>query len=375
VLFAICFVLFVIFIVEAKTMVHQKRIPYLLTLLLTFSAWQYAVAQQKKPNVVILATGGTIAGAAASGTQAAYTSGAVTIDAMITAVPGLTNMANIKGEQISNVGSQDMSFEIMLKLAKRINELQKQGDVDGIVVTHGTDTMEETAFFLNLVVKGDKPVVMVGSMRPSTAVSADGPLNLYNAVGVAIDPNAKGRGVLVVMNDWIHAAHSLTKTSTTAIQTFMSPLRGVVGVANYGKNDFYNTPTWKHTSGSEFDVTDVTRLPRVDIIFACADMPADLIDASVANGAKGIVIAGVGNGNMNKASLEAAARAAKKGVVVVRSSRVATGSVGRNVEVNDDEMGFVASDELNPQKARLLLSLALLKQRSMTELQNLFTTY
>jgi len=355
-------------------MVHQKRI-YLLTLLLTLSASQYAIAQQKKANVVILATGGTIAGAAASGTQAAYTSGAVTIDAMIAAVPGMTNMANIKGEQISNVGSQDMSFEIMLKLAKRINELQKQGDVDGIVVTHGTDTMEETAFFLNLVVKGEKPVVMVGSMRPSTAVSADGPLNLYNAVGVAVDPNARGRGVLVVMNDWIHAAHSLTKTSTTAIQTFMSPLRGVVGVATYGKNDFYNSPQWKHTSGSEFDVTDVNKLPRVDIIFACADMPADLIDASVANGAKGIVIAGVGNGNMNKASLDAAARAVKKGVVVVRSSRVATGSVGRNVEVNDDEMGFVASDELNPQKARLLLSLALLKQRSNADLQNLFTTY
>jgi L-asparaginase len=355
-------------------MVHRHRIHILLLLVLTLSSSHYAFAQ-KKPNVVILATGGTIAGAAASGTQAAYTSGAVTIDAMIAAVPGIKDMANIKGEQISNVGSQDMSFEIMLKLAKRINELIKQPDVDGIVVTHGTDTMEETAFFLNLAVKGDKPVVMVGSMRPSTAVSADGPLNLYNAVGVAVDPNAKGRGVLVVMNDWIHAAHSLTKTSTTAIQTFMSPLRGVVGVSTYGKNDFYNTPAWKHTSGSEFDVAGVTKLPRVDIIFACADMPPDLIDASVANGAKGIVIAGVGNGNMNKASLDAAANAAKKGVIVVRSSRVATGTVGRNVEVNDDELGFIASDELNPQKARLLLSLALLKQRSKSDIQNLFSTY
>jgi L-asparaginase len=284
-------------------------------------------------------------------------------------------MANIKGEQISNVGSQDMSFDIMLKVAKRINELMSKSDVDGFVITHGTDTMEETAFFLNLVVKGDKPVVMVGSMRPSTAVSADGPLNLYNAVGVAIDPNAKGRGVLVVMNDWIHAAHSLTTTSTTAIQTFMSPLRGVVGVANYGKNDFYNTPQWKHTSGSEFDINGVDKLPRVDIVFACADMPADLIDASVTNGAKGIVIAGVGNGNMNKASLDAAAKAVTKGVLVVRSSRVATGNVGRNVEVNDDETGFIASDELNPQKSRILLSLALLKQRSKADIQNLFMTY
>ncbi|HEX5890163.1 MAG TPA: type II asparaginase [Pyrinomonadaceae bacterium] len=356
-------------------MIYQTRIRIAFALLIALAAWQSALAQQKKPNVVILATGGTIAGAAATGTQAAYTSGAVTIDAMIAAVPGIKDMANIKGEQISNVGSQDMSFEIMLKLAKRINALMKQNDVDGFVITHGTDTMEETAFFLNLVVKGDKPVVMVGSMRPSTAVSADGPLNLYNAVGVAIDPQARGRGVLVVMNDWIHAAHSLTKTSTTAVQTFMSPLRGVVGVANYGKNDFYNKPEWKHTSASEFDVTDVSKLPRVDIIFACADMSPDLIDASVANGAKGIVIAGVGNGNMNKASLDAAANAAKKGVIVVRSSRVATGAVGRNVEVNDDELGFVASDELNPQKARLLLSLALLKSRSNAEIQKLFTTY
>jgi L-asparaginase len=354
---------------------NVRSVRHQFLVLLVLVSFQYAAAQTKKPNIVILATGGTIAGAAATGTQAGYTSGAVTIDAMIAAVPGIKDMANIKGEQISNVGSQDMSFEIMLTLGKRINELMRKDDVDGFVVTHGTDTMEETAFFLNLVVKGDKPVVMVGSMRPSTAVSADGPLNLYNAVGVAVDPNAKGRGVLVVMNDWIHAAHSLTKTSTTAIQTFMSPLRGLVGVASYGKNDFYNTPEWKHTSGSEFNVADVTRLPRVDIIFACADMSADLIDAAVAKGAKGIVIAGVGNGNMNKTSLDAAANAVKKGVVVVRSTRVATGSVGRNVEVNDDELGFIASDELNPQKARILLSLALLKPRPNGEIQKLFTTY
>ncbi len=353
---------------------HRKSQILLFVLSIMLSC-QTSFAQGKKPNIVILATGGTIAGAAATGTQSGYTSGAVTIDAMIAAVPGIKDLANIKGEQISNVGSQDMSFDIMLTLAKRINELLAKPDVDGIVVTHGTDTMEETAFFLNLAVKSDKPVVMVGSMRPSTAVSADGPLNLYNAIGVAIDAQAKGRGVLVVMNDWIHGAHSLTKTSTTAIQTFMSPLRGVVGVSAYGKNDFYSTPPWKHTSSSEFNVANVAKLPRVDIIFACADMSADLIDASVTNGAKGIVIAGVGNGNMNKASLDAAARAAKKGVVVVRSSRVVTGTVGRNVEVNDDELGFIASDELNPQKSRILLSLALLNARSKDDLQKLFTTY
>jgi L-asparaginase len=334
------------------------------------------LAQQRRlPNIIILATGGTIAGAAPTETQAAYTSGAVTIDAMLSAVSGIKDLANIKGEQISNVGSQDMTIEIMLNLAKRINALLAQSNVDGVVVTHGTDTMEETAFFLNLVVKSEKPVVMVGSMRPSTAVSADGPLNLYNAVGVAVDPNAKGRGVLVVMNDWIHGAHSLTKTSTTAVQTFMSPLRGLVGLASYGKNDFYNTPQWKHTTASEFDIGNVGKLPRVDILYASADMSSDLIEAAVANGAKGIIIAGVGNGNMNHSSLQAATLAAQKGTIVVRSSRVATGTVGRNVEVNDDEMGLIASDELNPQKARILLMLALLKPRSIAEIQTLFYTY
>jgi L-asparaginase len=335
---------------------------------------QLSAAQARKPNITILATGGTIAGAAATGTQAGYTSGAVTIDAMIAAVPGIRDLATIKGEQISNVGSQDMSFDILLKLAKRINELTRSNDVDGIVITHGTDTMEESAFFLNLTVKTDKPVVMVGSMRPSTAVSADGPLNLYNAVGVAADPKAKGRGVMVVMNDWIHAAHSLTKTSTTAVQTFMSPVRGLVGIAAYGKNDFYTTPQWAHTTKSEFDIAQVTTLPRVDIIFAYEDMSPALIDAS-ATGAKGIVIAGVGNGNMNKVSVDAAANAVKKGVVVVRSSRVATGSVGRNVELDDDKLGFIASDELNPQKARILLTLALLKQHTPKEIQDMFYKY
>jgi len=354
---------------------RSHRISAVFLVFLFCAGCQNVASEGKKPNIVILATGGTIAGAAGSGTQSAYTSGAVTIDAMLEAVPGIRELANIKGEQIANVGSQDMSFDIMLKLARRINELLRSRDVDGIVVTHGTDTMEETAYFLNLVVKSDKPVVMVGSMRPSTAVSADGPLNLYNAVGVAIDPKAHGRGVLVVMNDQIHAAHSLTKMSTTDVQTFMSPQRGVVGVTAYGKNDFYNAPPWKHTTSSEFDISNVTKLPRVDIVFACADMSPDLITASVNSAAKGIIIAGVGNGNMNEAAIEAAAQAAKQGVVVVRSSRVPTGTVGRNVEVKDDELGFIASDELNPQKSRILLSLALLKPHSATQIQEMFAAY
>lgn len=330
---------------------------------------------QNKPKVMILATGGTIAGAAASGVQSGYTSGQVTIDAMVNAVPDITKLADIKGEQISNVGSQDMSFEIMMKLANRINELEKAGGTDGVVITHGTDTMEETAYFLNLVVKTDMPVVLVGSMRPSTAVSADGPLNLYNGVAVAADPNAKGRGVLLVMNDWIHSAQTLTKVSTTAVQTFMSPIRGLIGTAAYGTNDFYRYPDQKFNKTSEFTIAGNSPLPRVDIIYADADMSADLIDSSVKLGAKGIVIAGVGNGNMPKAALDACTRASKAGVIVVRSTRVATGTVGRNVEVNDDELGLIASYNLNPQKSRILLSIALQKKRSLAEYQQIFIEY
>jgi len=330
---------------------------------------------QKKANVVILATGGTIAGAAGSGVQSGYTSGQVTIDAMVNAVPDVLKIANIKGEQISNVGSQDMSFDIMLKLAQRINALDKDNNVDGIVITHGTDTMEETAYFLNLVSKTNKPVVLVGSMRPSTAVSADGPLNLYNGIAVAADPNARGRGVLLVMNDWIHSAQTLTKVSTTAVQTFMSPIRGLIGTTSYGVNEYYRYPSSRYGEKSEFSIAGVSKLPRVDIIYADADMSADLIDASVQRGAKGIVIAGVGNGNMNKSSLDACAAATKKGVVVVRSTRVATGNVGRNVEVDDDKVGTIASMDLNPQKSRILLSVALLKQRSAADIQRLFADY
>lgn len=354
-----------------ETMIHLfRKMAWLFLVLISLHS-----CAQKKASVVILATGGTIAGAAGSGVQAGYTSGQVTIDAMINAVPDVTKLANIKGEQISNVGSQDMSFEIMLKLAKRITELAMRNDVDGFVITHGTDTMEETAYFLNLVCRTDKPIVLVGSMRPSTAVSADGPLNLYNAVAVAADPNARKRGVLLVMNDWIHSAQSLTKISTTAVQTFMSPLNGLIGISNYGVNEFYRFPYNKYGKDSEFSVENVNQLPRVDIIYADVDMPADLIDASVDRGARGIVIAGVGNGNMPKTTLAACEKAARKGITIVRSSRVVTGNVGRNVEVNDDQMGFVASFDHNPQKSRILLSLALLKSRTNQDLQKLFYEY
>jgi L-asparaginase len=327
------------------------------------------------PNVVVLATGGTIAGAAATDVQAGYTSGQVGVEQLLAAVPQAKKLANLKGEQISNIGSQDMNDEVWLKLARRINELLAKSDVDGIVITHGTDTIEETAYFLNLVVKSKKPVVLTAAMRPSTALSADGPLNFYNAVAIAANKDAAGRGVLVVVNDWIHGAASLTKTSTTAVQTFLSPLRGLIGTVAYGDAEFYRGPVGKNTAESEFSLDGVTALPRVDIVMAYENMDGALIDAAVAAGAKGVVIAGVGNGNMTQAALNALAAQAKKGIVCVRSSRVATGNVGRNVEVDDDKLGLVASLDLNPQKSRVLLRLALTKTQDPKRIQKFFLDY
>ncbi|GAB6145603.1 type II asparaginase [Desulfocicer niacini] len=330
---------------------------------------------KRLPNIIILATGGTIAGAAPSSTQAGYTSGKIDVQGMIQGVPDLEKLARVTGEQFSNVGSQDMSFEIMINLASRINALLMKEEIDGVVVTHGTDTMEETAFFLNLTVKSAKPVIMTGAMRPFTALSADGPLNLYNAVAVAADPRSRELGVLVVMNDRIHGAHSLTKSNTTSVETFLSPVNGLMGTVIYGTIQYFRGPFRKHTIFSEFSVEGVRCLPRVDIMYACADMPPDLIDCSVAKGARGIVIAGDGNGNMNQATVKKGAEMAKKGIFIVRSSRVPTGTVGRNLEVNDDANQFIASDELNPAKARILLMLALLKDRSFQQVQELIYTY
>jgi len=348
--------------------------PWAQALLATLLALP-ALAADKLPNVVVLATGGTIAGAAATDVQAGYTSGQVGVDQLLAAVPQAKKLATLRGEQIANIGSQDMNDEVWFKLARRVNELVAQPDVDGIVITHGTDTIEETGYFLNLVVKSKKPVVLTAAMRPSTALSADGPLNFFNAVAVAAHKEAPGRGVLVVVNDWIHGASSLTKTSTTAVQTFLSPLRGLVGTVAYGECEFFRGPVGRNTVESEFSLDGVTALPRVDIVMAHENMDGVLIDAAVAAGAKGVVIAGVGNGNMTKAALDALAAQARKGVVCVRSSRVATGRVGRNVEVDDDKLSLVASDDLNPQKARVLLRLALLKPRSLGEIQRLLQEY
>ena len=332
-------------------------------------------AQAKLPKIHVLATGGTIAGAQASPGDYGYKSGAYDINSLLKAVPNLDKLAVMTGEQLANIGSQDMNDEIWLKLAKRLNEVLASAETDAVLITHGTDTLEETGYFLSLVTKSDKPVVMVGSMRPATAVSADGPANIYNGVAVAGSPEAKGRGTLISLNDEIHYARNVVKTDTTSVQTFRSLNRGPAGVVHTGTVEWFQRMDKKLGNTSEFSVDKLTTLPRVDIIYAHANMSADLIDAAIKNGAKGIVVAGVGDGNMTAPALETLAKAAKAGVAVVRSTRLASGIVLRNNEVNDDKMGFVASEELTPGKARVLLQLALTKTKDPLQIQKMFSEY
>jgi L-asparaginase len=327
------------------------------------------------PRVIILATGGTIAGVGASADRAGYEAGKIPVDQLVGAIPTVKKIATITGEQISSVGSQDMTIEIWKKLAVRINEIIAKKEADGIVVTHGTDTQEETAYFLDLVVPSTMPVVLTGSMRPSTAISADGPKNLYDAITVAIDPKSKGRGVLVSFNEGIFDGREVMKMSTTFTNAFGSPNTGAIGHAYDGKVEYYANAVREKDPKSPVTITADTKLPRVDIVYMYADAPPDMIDMLVAKKVDGIVIAGVGNGNFNKAYMEAVKRAVAAGVIVCRASRAPSGRVLLHDEIDDDKLGTIVSDDLTPQKARVLLMLALTKTKDKKQLQQLFFTY
>ena len=266
----------------------MKQALRCLTIVAAVTASGTALAQQSGslPKIRVLATGGTIAGAQASPGDYGYKSGAYDVNALIKAVPNLDKLAVITGEQVASIGSQDMSDEIWLKLAKRVNEVLKSPETDGILITHGTDTLEETGYFLSLVTKSDKPVVMVGSMRPATAISADGPGNIYGGVAVLADPRSRGKGTLIYLNDKIHYARNVVKTDTTSVQTFNSIHRGPAGTVHTNKVEWYEPMDKKLGNASEFSVDKLDKLPRVDVIYAHANMSADLIEAAVKNGAK-----------------------------------------------------------------------------------------
>lgn len=333
------------------------------------------VAFAQKPKVRIIATGGTIAGVSKSATESSYKAGELGVFQLLQAVPEVKNLADVSGEQLVKIGSQDMNDDVWLKLAKRINELLNKEGYDGVVITHGTDTMEETAYFLNLTVHSNKPVVMVGAMRPSTGMSADGPLNLYNAVAVAASPNASGRGVMVVMNDVVLDAKDVIKTNTTAVETFQGANYGKLAYIHNGKTYFTRTPQNKHTTQSVFNVDNLRSLPKVGIVYGYSNMSELPMKAFVDAKFDGIVYAGVGNGNFYHTLFDMAVQAQQKGIQIVRSSRVATGATTLDAEVDDAKYHFVAAQALNPQKARVLLMLALTKTKDWKQIQQYFNEY
>lgn len=336
-------------------------------------------AQPAKPIVYVLSTGGTIAGSGSSSTDLSnYKPGAILGEQLVKAVPQIAQIADVRVEQIVNVRSSDLTIDNWLTLARRIDAILKETPaVSGFVITSGTNTLEETAYFLNLTVRSDKPVVLVGSMRPATAISADGPLNLLNAVKTAIAPESKGKGALIVMNDEINAARDTTKTNTLRVETFRAPELGILGYVDEDKVAYYRATTKRHTTISEFDIAGLATMPKVTILYSYIEPDATLIHAAIKGGAKGIVFAGTGNGTLsvfeNAVVKEVGAMPAATRPVLVRSSRVGNGRVSPTAEY--DAMGVVPADTLTPQKARILLMLALSKTSDLTEIRRMFSEY
>ena len=330
-----------------------------------------------KPLVWVFSTGGTIAGTGSSPTDVSnYKAGNLTGADLVKSLPQLADVAEIKVEQVVNVASNNLAIADWLTLSRRINETLADPKVAGIVVTHGTNTLEETAYFLNLTVKSDRPVVVVGSMRPATAISADGPMNLLSATRVAAAPDSKGKGVLIVLNDEINAARDTTKTNTTRVETFRAPELGVLGYVDEDKVAFYRTPTKRHTADSEFDVRGLKTLPAVDVLYSYVEPRPELFQALVKAGDQGIVFAGSGAGGLSKVERDAIETMRKgKGPkpVLVRASRTGNGRVYATKEY--DDLGLIPADSLNAQKARILLMLALTKTQDPAEIRRIFAEY
>ncbi|MCU4480751.1 type II asparaginase [Acinetobacter ursingii] len=337
-----------------------------------------SVSLYAKNNVVVVATGGTIAGAGASSANSAtYTAAKVPVDALINAVPQVKDLANVSGVQALQIASESITDKELLSLARQVNDLVKKPSVNGIVITHGTDTLEETAFFLNLVIHTDKPIVVVGSMRPSTALSADGPLNLYSAVALAASDEAKNKGVMVLMNDSIFAARDVTKTINIHTNAFASQW-GALGTLVEGKPYWFRSSVKRFNNTSEFNIENIKgdQLPLVQIVYGSDSMLPDAYLAYAKAGAKAIIHAGTGNGSVANYIVPTLRQLHdEQGIQIIRSSRVPQGFVLRNAEQPDDKYGWIVSHDLNPQKARLLAALALTKTNDAKEIQRMFWQY
>ncbi|MCP3721692.1 asparaginase [Paraburkholderia sp. CNPSo 3272] len=334
-----------------------------------------AAAPRALPRIAVLATGGTIAGSAADAANTAgYQAGVIGVAQLLAAVPGLDAIARIHAEQVASIDSKDMSLALWSTLAQRVNELLASDEVDGVVITHGTDTLEETAYLLHLTVKSAKPCILTAAMRPATALSADGPLNLLNAVTLAAGEAAAGQGVLVAFNNRVHCARDVAKISTYAVDAFQSPEIGALGWVQDGRVEFQRRALRPHTVDAPF--TASAQWPQVEIVMSYAGVSRAAVEALVAAGVDGLVVAGTGNGSIHGALQQSLAEAAGKGVAVVRASRVGSGHVMHNGAAKDDTLGFVSSGTLSPYKARVLLLLALAAGTTdKAGLQDVFDTY
>ncbi|QDH35525.1 asparaginase [Porphyrobacter sp. YT40] len=306
----------------------------------------------KTPRILVLGTGGTIAGAGAGGTGAAYRPGGLALEVLVGHLADLGLAAELLPQEVARIGSQDIGFAEWQALHAACAGAMADPAVDAVIITHGTDTAEETAFLLDLTLPTTKPVVLVGAMRPADAVGADGMRNFANAVKVAGDAAAAGRGVMLVMGDAVLAARDARKAATSAIDAFRSFPRGPLARVTPARIDWFGPP---HREGELARFAFPAALPRVAILTAGAGMDEQPVEALLGIGAKGIVLAGMGQGNAPRVVIEALARAAASGVPVVRATRVDEGLVDRNVEVDDDALGLVAARALGPAKARVLL--------------------
>jgi L-asparaginase len=327
------------------------------------------VGQETLPRVVVLATGGTIA--STYDEEIGALRAALTGDEIVEAVEGLSEIADVSVEQVANVNSRDMTPEIWLRLARRANELLARTDVAGVVVTHGTDTLEETAYFLDLTVTSEKPVVVVGAQRAPTMYDTDGPRNMLNAVRVAVSDEAVGMGTMVVMNGQINAAREVTKTNTLDVETFQTLDFGLLGVADIEAVRFYRAPVRRQT----IPLPDDAELGNVVIVSEYAGSDGRAIELLLEDGGlDGVVVAGLGLAHVSTPTLDALRRVRAAGIPVVLSSRVLTGRIvplyANNVDLLD--IGAVEADNLSPQKARVLLMVAMTRTTSPEELQAIF---
>lgn len=338
----------------------------------TDSGLQVTVTDDENPSlptVVVLATGGTIAGTGAAGKTTGYAAGQLDVGTLVESAAGILEIANVRGAQVCNVGSDDITDAYWIQIANTINELAADDEIAGFVVTHGTDTLEETAYFLNLAVKTQKPVVLTGAMRPSTATSADGPMNLYQAIALAANPEAAGRGSLVVFSDGIYGGRDVQKINTFKTDAFNGRDLGCLGYMQDNNAYFFNATTKVHTVDSEFDVAGLEGLPRVGVAYFTIDADPGVIDYFVESGAEGLVIAGAGAGSYSHLWGEKLGPLVEGGFPVVDCSRINAGLV------SGEDGGMIEGYNLPPQKAVVLLRLALTVTSDLDEIQEMFKRY